>query len=283
MNIAAMTARIENPRDLLPLKYKPLETYVFGNGKNSPTGLQHLCEDVPVVSEVISQFTLKRYDALHYWFTEEALDTAELDTDEPTEIIAKEMARIIQKANNLDLLEGDVPDWKRVRDNTSFLNGPALGNVTTFVNAFKQTLGRGFVHFDHDDIHSRIDQCSWSVLFKLLALDNEAKQLIEDQLCQHFNVREALAYMAADPSAEISIMTSSNDGEKLVTHRKWFWESKWLNDHLLANFPQFHTNFHTLIITNAAKRINSDDININRLYRVLAKLGRVNTKIVFIG
>lgn len=282
MKLPEMLCKVARENDDFPLVYRPQETSLVQNETNGEYDqLEHLQSENIKIAEGFEPTLFKKYDALHYFFVEANLYQDIVNSTESSEIAAEHLANNLKDYLPVILKNGDVPDWKTVRDNTSFIHGSLLGNVGQFVDAFKHGIFNGYVHIDADDIHTRTKNQVWSVLHKLLALDGEHKHIVEDRLVQYFNVREALAFVTADPDDEITI--DSVPGKLPETQRKWFWESKWLTEHVLVNFPQFRTNFHTLIITNANKRINSEDLNLNKLYRVLARMGRVNTRIVFIG
>uniref|UniRef100_A0AB39CCI8 Uncharacterized protein n=1 Tax=Pseudomonas phage RVTF4 TaxID=3236931 RepID=A0AB39CCI8_9VIRU len=278
--------RVALEDDGKPIEFMPLTTYAVCSADNSYTGLYHLMPSSKrLVDQLIGQSTYVRYDALHYWFSEPERDSEELVYDQPDQVAAMHLASITYKPSFAHLTYDQVPDWKQVRDNTSFLVGPALGDLKQFQKVFLENLGDGYVHIDVDDMHSRTDRSSYSVLYKLMEMDTLHKNIVEQQLINTTDVRKALAFVSAEPDEEISIdMSQPGDGAQVMTtHRKWFWESKWAYDYLLEHFPQFHKNFHTIVITNAYRRFHSDDFNINKLYRVLARLGRVNTRVVFIG
>lgn len=232
-----------------------------------------------------SQMAMRRLDALHYWFDESDVGVEGYDVeDDPTGQIAIHIARKLRRSDLHILANKDLPDWKVIRDNTTFINGPGFGDLNHLVSVLKADLGNNCVHIDVNDIHSHVDKSIHSVLFSLLNVERKANLIIEDRICECFNTREALKYLNAAPEEKITLPAPAGaDPSSAVTERKWFLESRWLTDHLIRNFPKFRTNFDTLIITGAAARINSDDINVNRLYRLMARLGRVNTRIVFVG
>lgn len=266
------------------LHYNPLTTYPVHAGDGSFQGMYHLLGLQESISapEDLTQTTLKRYDALHYWFQEKDTDAEGFEIDSPAKRAGAAFAEHIRRINVQDLKMGEVPDWKRLRDNTSIISGPIIGEYTPFLATFLQELGEGVVTIDIDDFWGRENNSGWSVLYKLCNLEKDAKQVIEDRVCQHFDVRSALNYMSKAPHEPVTITSGNGEPSISETHRKWFWESRWLTDHMLTTMPQLRKNFHTLVITRALGRFQRDELSFNRLYRVLAMLGRVNTKIVFI-
>lgn len=261
--------------------YRPIETAACRGSNGEWTEVEHNQPDFVLrYEEQLDQDILQRYDALHFWFAE-ACD-GEGDSRVPTttsEMIGAKLAEATMRPGHIVLERGRVPDWKDIRDRATIVSGHGIENIDECINTFKEHHTGGFIRIDVDDIHTRTERSTYSTLYMLLDMEKQSKKIIEDRLCESFTTREALAFMSADPDDEIKYTMY---GETVV-ERKWFLESKWMTDYFVEKFPKFNINFRTILITNAFRRFMNDDYSINRLYRVLAMLGRVNTKVVFIG
>lgn len=284
MKLDTQCDKVGQPDDNDHLMYTPIVTRVLNDVQDSQRAMSHqMATNVPVVEETLQQITLQRYDALHYWFEEGDTDGICAMPNDPAEKAGHAIAHLTYQLNLAHMTKSQVPDWKRVRDLTTFIAGPGMGDEDQFRQAFLNELGDGYVHIDVDDMWGRENNSLYSVLYKLCNLEKDAKDVIVDRLAELGDVRKALRYMALAPDDNFHIV--HGEGEPSVTeeHRKWFWESRWMTDYLLAKIPRFRKNFHTLVITGALRRFMTDELSFNRLYRAMALLGRVNTKIVFIG
>lgn len=289
------TIAIEHDDDNYLLEYNPIKTWLRDDlvgessvGDPASEVFQHELTNTVQTHVKDTQQNLRRFDALHYWFDDaddEGMAEGYDIEDDPTGQIAINISRKLRRLNHKVLTNKEVPDWKTVRDNATFINGPAFGDLKHFTDVLKCDLTDNYVHIDIEDIYMRHDRQIRTVLFALQEMERNANKIIEERICETFTTREALDYLGTEQNDKVTRIVRSTNGDKpySVKERKWFLESRWLTDYLIHNFPKFRRNFDVLIITGAAARINSDDININRIYRLLARLGRVNTRIIFIG
>lgn len=260
-------------------EYRPIETARYRIDTDR-WGLEHTRPNHEIrIEDGVDQDLLQRYDALHFWFSEADCDEGERpEPRTPGEMMGKAMAQNVMNNDTLRLTMGRAPDWKDIRDRTTIAYGHGLGDKEEFLDAFRAYHTGGAVYIQANDTHTRTERSAYSTIYMLLDIEKKAKSIIEERLCQSFTTREALTFMAAEPDDIVSYVV---DGE-IARDRKWFVESKWLNEYLVQAFPCFQTNFRTLVLLDAYHRFMNNDFNINKLYRVLAMLGRVNTKVVFI-
>lgn len=262
--------------------YNPINTFVTNEGK-----LSHTDTDPITFERDVDQNCLRRYDALHYWFSEADGGESGGVALTQSELMGKALGERIMNDNSIELTMGRVPDWKDIRDRATIMTGLGLGDKDAFLNGFYIGHPGGVVTIREDDIHTQtflkesdtLNLSTYSTIYMLLDLEKKAKTIIEDRLCASFTTREALAFMSAD----LDEIVSYEEHGKSHRTRKWLVVSQWLNDHLIQTFPCFQKNFRTLVFTDVFHRFMNGDFNINKLYRVLAMLGRINTKVVFIG
>lgn len=247
--------------------------------------LHHQNKDNKVTYETeVKQRTLRKYDAIHHWFVEPEGDGEAPEGEEsPSARMGRLIAKQLRSGGAEEHIVGHVPDWKTIRDNTTYLMGPAIGDAKELTHALKDELHDGYVHLDVDDMHSRSDRAAWSYIYKLFDLDGQIQSIIDEQIVKAFDAPQLLSYMRACDDDPIDIFRQpAMVGEALgESQRKWFWESRWVAEHLITHFPKFRKNWNVLIITGAGRRLDTD-LKVSKLFRVLAKLGRINTKVVFI-
>lgn len=271
-----------DPSEMDPLEYKPVVPKFLISDKGEWLGFKPDADHLHMTNS-IQQWTLRHYDALHYWFMEGDKDSEELSAPHGvTRQLANSFALAVKERDQITLLKNQQPDWKMVRDNAVFVSGAALGDRDVFVQKFIECLDEGVVQLDASrydyDREKGADETSFE---KLIGLDNASKGLIEDVICGVFSAREALDYLAAYQTQVVHIPYMLG-GAEAVSMRKWFFESKILTEHAINRIPEFRCNFHTLVIHGATKHIHTGKLNLNRLYRVLAIMGRINTRLVFI-
>lgn len=176
------------------------------------------------------------------------------------------------------------PNWQQYRRTTSFIAGALTEG---YMNILKQTLPNvmsdntifldGSAYADEHGVGEELDAFN-----KLMNLAGNTKSVIENALAIEYchDARGAIKFLNSSPTDEIDPPA----GQAHVGHypTKWMVEARYLANELVK-IMEFRKNFNTLVIYNAHRYIASDQLNLTKLYRLMAKLGRVNTRIVFVG
>lgn len=232
-----------------------------------------------------SRDQLIRVDALfHYFVDEYDSDTIEGEADvsiTQAEVIGKLVTRKYSESDYITnpVYRHEPPTWTRFRDNANFISGELITDVSPVAlrNWIKYYHGDDVVILDASDYLDKPDDSELLQPFdQFMKLANTQQKVIEEGLCQLYpsDTRAAIQFLNAYQSDEI--------GGSPNADTKWLAEGRILASELLT-VPGFQKNFNLLVITNAAKFIHTDRLNLNNIYRLLAKLGRVNTRIVFLG
>lgn len=176
------------------------------------------------------------------------------------------------------------PDWHRFRQSTSFIAG---GFTENFMAKIKRTLpyhmSRDTVFLDgsnYADEHGVGEELD--AFNRLMLLASNTKTVIEDALATEYahDARGAIKFLNAAATDEIDPPAGSTFSGCAPT--KWYEEARYLSRELVS-IHEFRKNFNTLVIYGAHRFLVSNQLNVTKLYRLMAKLGRVNTRIVFVG
>jgi len=171
------------------------------------------------------------------------------------------------------------PKWTRFRDTASFISGEVLDGEATRVAQYFNMYNKGNTVI--------LDAAGWTdegvegtdpgPLYTLMQLASNTKTVIEDRLVNEFanDSRGLINFLNAGPGDHIF---PDDDG----TNTKWLVEARYLNSAII-DIPGFKKNWNVLVIKNAMRYILADQFNVNQLYRLLAKLGRVNSRVIFLG
>lgn len=224
-------------------------------------------------------------DALfHYFEHEDATEWAEEDYEGKPPLYVT-LARCLDRNYHGNIYAMDVaeqhqePKWTRFRDTASFIGGEVLDGEANRVANYFDMYNKGNTII--------LDAAGWTdesaegtdpgPLYALMQLANNTKTVIEDRLVNEFanDSRGLINFLNATPGDHIF---PDDNG----TNTKWLVEARYLNSALI-DIPGFKKNWNVLIIKNAMRYILTDQFNVNQLYRLLAKLGRVNSRVIFLG
>lgn len=230
-------------------------------------------------SPILSQEQLTNVDALYHWFDWSQCDGFATrqpieQPDDPHRLMAQSILRGIWPMNDtLDRVQYDKePQWQDVRALTSFFAGQAFNpEVITWL---KYLIKNPAIFIDGSilDQKSSADSDDENPLKELLWISDNMKSIIEEGICELYanDARKVIDFINASPTDVIDKET------------KWVMEGRWIAERF-TNIRAFNDNFNTLFITGAHKFITADQLNLNKIYRLFAKLGRINTRIVFVG
>lgn len=236
------------------------------------------------------------YDALYHWFddcgTAEESDAMEAvasdDEEDPAEpSYVSVVDALDHRKHDTDYKIDDVspfhePSWTRIRDNVDYISGSMLENSVDHIARRLQYRVRGdAVVLDAKNYGAK--QASYEIdsLGQLMHLASNTKSIIEEGLVKRYecSVRDVLNFINAQPG---DCVPNEGDDNHSPQTTKWLVEGKFLADALIE-IPEFKKNWNTLIIKNAMRYILCNEFNTNSLYRLLAKLGRINTRVIFLG
>lgn len=221
-------------------------------------------------------------DALFHYFLEEdgvCTEGAEQDLSQG-EAIAKLITRKYHDGIYMDDTASvhEAPGWTKFRDEATFISGDIIDGTG---NSIERWLA-----YHHGDDMVVIDGSQYNedsvigtpvpAFNRLMHLANNQTSFIEEGVIRLYpdDTRAALRFLNANPHDEIEGIT--------------YGQAKWLAEGcILANelveIPAFQRNFNLLVIKGLARYIHANHINLNNLYRLMAKLGRTNTRLVFLG
>jgi len=269
--------------DITPVKYDPT-SYVEGTLSYADS------------ARIFDVNYLHSIDALHHYFeqSDQAADRAVrprgLDgTASAAEVIAHLAIRAFDTYDGpIDQAYLDVePTWQEIRSNTSFIAGELTRdtkvNILRHINALKPdevVVLDAANYLEHDKLET-------PALNKLMGLAHRTQSVIEEGLCEDYrrSPRKVIDFLNAAGSDRVSLPDLDDDcayTSDTVEPSKWLVESKYLANELIK-IPEFQRNFNLLVIFNAHRYLTADQLNLTKLYRLFAKLGRINTRIVFIG
>lgn len=229
-------------------------------------------------------------DAIYHYF-EDLDDSAEGEKEEAKISHADAVCRLIanrfvspfERAINSASYEVE-PDWHRFRQSTSFIAGELTENhMAKIKRSLPYYLHSNTIFLDgssYADEHGVGEELD--AFNRLIRLANNTKAVIEDALAIEYSLdaRGAIKFLNAGATDEVDPPSGSKYDGRAPT--KWMEEARYLSRELV-NIPEFRKNFNTLVIYGAHRFITSDQLNLTKLYRLMAKLGRVNTRIVFVG
>lgn len=222
-------------------------------------------------------------DALFHYFLndcDECLDANEDRDLSQGETIAKLITRKYHDGVYLDdpVSLHEAPLWTKYRDEATFISGDIIdGTGNSIERWLAYHHGEDLVVIDGSQYQDDFCQGSPVPAFnRLMDLANNQTSVIEEGVIGLYpdDTRAALRFLNADPHEVIEGIT--------------YGQAKWLVEgYILANalveIPAFQKNFNLLVIKGVARYIHANHINLNNLYRLMAKLGRTNTRLVFLG
>lgn len=242
--------------------------------------VEHYDSDPEAEREVYS-----KYDSLYHWFQGESdiIATRERSAKpDTTELLAALISDTVKGFNKISPVIMDVePEWQSIRDTTCFVGGALVPEqLTGLKHLLYSWLDYGVVYLDASQYGLDRDKGSAVPDFtQLMHLAHNTKQVIEDGLIADdpADTRRAIRFLNAAPTDYIE-----SDDSGLASQTKWFIEGRYIANELIK-IREFRTNFNTVVIFGAHRYILSDQLNLTKLYRLFAKLGRINTRLVFIG
>ena len=253
--------------------YKPIQV---SRGRHGGYTLEE-CKHYPKEEYLVA------VDALYHYFVEEEEGEAYLNEDRDLsqgEALAKLITRKYHDGVYLDntAYQHEAPVWTKFRDSTTFISGDVIDYaVESTVKWLKFHHGEDMVILDASKYHQDTAKGATPPDFEqFMQLANNMSSVIEEGVINLYpnDTRAAMAFLKA--------------GQYEPIENNAYGDSKWLAEgrilaHELVNIRSFQRNFNLLVITGAARYIHSDQINLNNIYRLLAKLGRTNTRVVFLG
>lgn len=234
-----------------------------------------------------SRVAYAKYDSLYHWFIRpdgEGIATASIERpEEPNtvELLAMLITDTLKGFNKIDSVIMDVePEWQTIRDTTSFVGGALAPDKLAILKSLLHSwLPDNTIYLDASQYNGDRDKGSSLPAFDaLMNLAHNTKQVIEDGLVADHpaDARRVLQFINT-PST--GYLESDVDYE---SETKWFAEGRYLANELIK-IRDFRENFNTVIIFGAHRYLLSDQLNLTKLYRLFAKLGRINTRLVFVG
>lgn len=225
-------------------------------------------------------------DALYqFWVSEDPEGDAEDYATEtrPEVTHAEELAKLVlgmrdERDHVTNYPEREIElSYTHFRDSAVFISGSITeGYVPSIVEWLKYHNNNPVVVLDADRYSDKSESPTRDEFTAFMEIVNNQPRLIKQGIIDLFpeSAKDAIAFIDASPGAEI---TNCPHGDT-----KWMAEGRILSWELVK-LKAFQKNFDLLVIKNASKFIHSDRLNLNNIYRLMAKLGRVNTKIVFVG
>lgn len=240
----------------------------------------------------------KKYDALYHFFVtdpeEDACGCDDEDGEAPEGSFTHEQAviRLLSGRFDSDKHEPKLaaafpnvePSWQHIRDTASFIAGELVNPYMTYIkNNLRYHISWDTVHLDAEDFLIKTKDHKGSGFNAFMDLAENTKRIVEDRLAIEYahSTRQAIGFLNADATDLIDPPGDCMYEEGRVPS-KWMVEARYLANTLI-DIKEFRKNFNTLVIYNAHRFILSGDLNVTKIYRLLAKLGRVNTKVIFVG
>lgn len=196
------------------------------------------------------------------------------------EAIAKLITRKFHSGIYLDntVTRCEAPTWTKFRDEATFISGDIIGDAEhSIVSWLYYHHGDNMVVIDGSQYHEDSVKGSPVPAFnQLMDIANNQRRVIEEGVINLFpnDTRAAMQFLNAAQYEEI-------EGDA-YGDTKWLAEGRILANALI-DIPEFQQNFNLVVIKGVARYIHSDQINLNSLYRLFARLGRINTRFVFLG
>jgi hypothetical protein len=222
-------------------------------------------------------------DALFHYFMPD-LDATEFANEDrdlsQEEALAKLIARKYHQSVyvNNTVARHEAPAWTHFRDEATFISGDIVeGKEWKVVDWLRMHHGDAMVAIDgsrYSDEHGKDDLIP--AFDQLMQLANNQKDVIEEGVVRLY------------PTDSRAAMRFLNAGQYETIEDDAYDDTKWLAEgrilaHELVNIRSFQKNFNLLVIVGASRYIHANQLNLNNLYRLMAKLGRQNTRLVFLG
>lgn len=245
------------------------------------------------------QYKYQLLDALYHYFDPEPHgdnDDPKPDTEgeRPDSLVghSEAIAKLLSGGFYLDA--GDDPlnacalrtevGFTQFRDSTTFIGGEVTrGHLPQIRRWCYSHLGNA-VYLDATGYSDEWEVGKEQSAFEqLMSLAGRTKEVIDDGICKNWptNSKAVMNFINANQTDSIySTNRVYADGEQVET--KWLIEGRFLAEELIK-IPGFQQNFNKLVIFGAMRYILAGEINLNKLYRLMAKLGRINTKLYFVG
>jgi hypothetical protein len=252
--------------------------------------------ETPSDSKRERQFTYHALDALYHFFVPEPNSDCKTDHEDSEgedprlvhpEAIAKLMADhfIEDSARIVDSCTYKTEvGFTQFRDGASFIGGDLTRGHTPQIRRWCYKHFRDTVYLDATGYSEEYAVGKEQSAFEqLLNLAGRTKEVIDEGICKRWptNGKAVLNFINAyqtDSIYESDEVYAEGD----LAETKWMIEGKFLAEELIK-IPGFQQNFNKLVIFGAMRYILSGEINLNKLYRLMAKLGRTNTRLFFVG
>lgn len=284
------TKPLQNPDAV----YDPIRLHVDNDGD--------FTKDRPDVD--LSRDDLWHVDALHHYFTFDDRESEEYGiVDGDAETPGQQLAKIITRTYHPEIVTGYTcdpvkqyvePNWASFRDRTAFISGDVIPSFDTEPKAAIDSViawtkyyhGPKMIVLDAKEYYKEyatgplaidgvhLDKGDFS---DLMHVANNMKGIIDEGIVNLYpnDARQVMRFINAEPGEHVF---DDDDG----CSTKWLTEGRFLAKRLVE-FPVFRNNYNLIVITNAMRWVMSNDVNLNNLYRLMTKLGRINTRIVFLG
>lgn len=233
-------------------------------------------------NERLKQNLYENVDALFHYFDD--LDTEGYADENPEETHAEVAAKLIAGKYSTDLrvlnsVQRHVePSYQWFRDSTTFISG-------MMINDRVDQIARWLVYHNRDQAIV-LDASRYETDFvkgetipafnRMMDIANNQRDIIEQGVIDMFpnSSRDAIRFINASQGEEIT--------DSKYNDTKWLAEGRILANKLLT-IETFRDNYNMIIIKNATRWIHANRLNLNNLYRLMAKLGRINTQLIFVG
>lgn len=241
------------------------------------------------------QYNYHRLDALYHFFDPNpAMDGETPPSDEDgrskmyhAEAIVKLMDDyfIEDSARAVDAcqLHTEV-GFTQFRDQASFIGGDLTRGHIPQIRHWCYTHFNDTIYLDATGYSGEIFVNEERSAFEqLMELAGRTKEVIDEGICKRWptDTKAVMRFINAHQTDSIiSTNRIYDEGEQIET--KWMVEGSFLAEELIK-IPGFQQNFNKLVIFGAMRYILSGDLNLNKLYRLMAKLGRTNTRLFFVG
>lgn len=257
--------------------------------------IEGTAESTAMTSSGTGQYKYWGLDALYHFFE----DDPAADASEETEVERGDGQPSHPEAI-VKLLAGDFredtpesarsctlknePSFTHFRDNASFIGGAVTHGQLPQLRRWCYSYLNDAVYLDatgYSDEHGVGEEKSQ--FEQLMDLAGRTKEVIDDGICKRWptDAKAVIRFINASQTDSIyspdEIYKEGDLGET-----KWLIEGKFLAEELIK-IPAFRQNFNQLVIFGAMRYILAGELNLNKLYRLMAKLGRINTRLYFIG
>ena len=251
----------------------------------------------PSARKAERQSVYRAVDALYHFFEREhvADECAIKEDDSAEEDRDLFHAEAIVKLMNDDFsgVDGRIEDachlrtevnFAQFRDGSVFIGGDLTRGHLPQIRRWCYKHFRNAIYLDaqgYSDEHGVGEETS--AFEQLMDLAGRTKEVIDDGVCKMWPT-DSKAVMRFINAYQTDTVGSSDriyaEDEQVET--KWMIEGKFLADELIG-IPGFQQNFDKVVIFGAMRYILAGDLNLNKLYRLFAKLGRINTRLFFVG